>query len=309
MARGLILDRDGRIVARPFDKFFNLFERWDTEPEQLPKLPFTIEEKVDGSMGVVFFHKHEWRCSTKGSLESDQARFANEHLVHLYNYSDIDPNLTLLTEIIYPENRIVLDYGDFKGLKLLAARNRNTGVEVPAGRIPILADKLGMECRKTYDHKVECFSKLPMWEGMEGYVVRFVDDFRVKVKNPWYLRIHKALDSKTHKRILELIESGEYRAVLESLPKEIQKDFDDIYADLRMMLWDLERRAKEAMEMEQVSATAEAARKDPKHRKDFALAIRLNTDQDLFPLLFAMLDGKDYRHILFKIVRKKLKTQ
>jgi RNA ligase len=47
MARGLILDTEMNIVARPFGKFFNLEEHTESE---IPNLPFDVYEKMDGSL-------------------------------------------------------------------------------------------------------------------------------------------------------------------------------------------------------------------------------------------------------------------
>jgi RNA ligase len=47
--RGLILDRDGAIAARPLAKFFNLQEH----KEALPAEPFDVYEKLDGSLGIL----------------------------------------------------------------------------------------------------------------------------------------------------------------------------------------------------------------------------------------------------------------
>jgi RNA ligase len=302
-ARGLILDENGQIVARPFNKFFNLFERPTTEPKNLPKLPFTVEQKLDGSMGTIFF-RDGWNIATKGSLGSDQAVYARENLLPRYDFGEIDPKFTVLTEIIYPENQIVVNYKGYCGLRLLAVRNKNTGEEVPAGRLPILAEKMGMDCREAYQFDVGCFSELPMQEGMEGYVVRFQNDFRVKVKNPWYLRIHRALDSKTHKRIIDLVEAGDWRAFWDALPKELQKDFDDLYADIRTAAWDIENRAKDAFDKIPDALKHDKTRKS---RKAFALEIHLNVSQELHPIMFSMLDGNTWRHHVFNIIRGKFK--
>jgi RNA ligase len=73
MARGLILDPDSkRVVAIPFTKFFNVGERADS----IPDLPLETFEKLDGNLIFIFHHKGEWRCATKGSLGSEQAKWA-----------------------------------------------------------------------------------------------------------------------------------------------------------------------------------------------------------------------------------------
>ena len=70
--RGLILDDDDRIVARPFPKFFG-----PSEPDApaIPSgRPMEITTKLDGSLGIAYTHPEgEVRLATRGSLTSHQA--------------------------------------------------------------------------------------------------------------------------------------------------------------------------------------------------------------------------------------------
>ena len=55
-ARGLILDDNGKVIARPFSKFFNLNERPETRLEVLPQETPELADKLDGSLIVCFFN-------------------------------------------------------------------------------------------------------------------------------------------------------------------------------------------------------------------------------------------------------------
>ena len=202
-------------------------------------------------MGTIFWNPitERWDISTKGSLHSEQADYARAELLPHYDLSGVDPNLTVITEILYPENRIVVDYEGATELRLLALRGNHSAAFMPPQRIPIVAKQLGMtHSAIVYDSKTWQgeLADLPMSKNMEGYVVVFDNDFRVKIKNPWYLRIHKALDSRTLKRILDLVEGGEWRAFWDALPKELQKEFDDLYAQIRTAIWKVEHEAEDA---------------------------------------------------------------
>ena len=48
--RGLIMDEKYNIIARPFEKFFNLGEI----DHDIPNLPFEVTEKMDGSLIIWF---------------------------------------------------------------------------------------------------------------------------------------------------------------------------------------------------------------------------------------------------------------
>ena len=52
--RGLVTNSKGQIVARPFKKFFNL-EEMDSPPSG----EFKVYEKMDGSLGILFYYEEE----------------------------------------------------------------------------------------------------------------------------------------------------------------------------------------------------------------------------------------------------------
>ena len=104
--RGLVLDSDGNVVAKPFKKFFNLEE---LTPGQIPNEPFEVFEKMDGSLGILFNYKGEWILATKGSFISEQA-VKGMQILKKYKYERLLEGYTYLFEIIYSENRIVCQY-------------------------------------------------------------------------------------------------------------------------------------------------------------------------------------------------------
>ena len=119
MCRGLVTDDTGDIVATPFQKFFNI-EEGKFEPTE----KFEVYEKMDGSLGIVFWYRGQWVVATRGSFTSDQANKAREILIK-YNTDIMFRHLTFCFEIIYPENRIVLDYGNDEKLVLLGTFDKN----------------------------------------------------------------------------------------------------------------------------------------------------------------------------------------
>src|SRR5260370_29373116 len=108
--RGLILDEQGLVVARPFEKFFTL----EQHPEPLPVEPFDVFEKLDGSLGILYWIDAEPFIATRGSFNGEHAERANRILHAKYSglFSGLDRRVTYLFEIIYPQNRIVVDYGE-----------------------------------------------------------------------------------------------------------------------------------------------------------------------------------------------------
>jgi DNA-binding ferritin-like protein (Dps family) len=129
----------------------------------------------------------------------------------------------------------------------------------------------------------------------------------VKIKNPWYLTIHRALDSKSIKRIIELVEGGEWRAFWEALPKSLQKDFDDLYGTIRTAIWDVENRANDAWKRVSEAKMVKVGRNGRHGRKDFAQFVNVNVEEELRPIMFSILDGREWRHHTFAIIKRKLK--
>ncbi len=101
MARGLITDLEGSVIAKPFSKFFNLGEQEETMEKNLPNEIPEVTEKVDGSLGVQYTDGKEIYISTRGSFESDQAKWATEWIQKRFTVEDFKSGYTYLFEIIY----------------------------------------------------------------------------------------------------------------------------------------------------------------------------------------------------------------
>lgn len=231
LARGIILDpAEKRVVATPFLKFFNVGERADS----IPDLPFEVFEKMDGSLIILFHHKGEWRCATKGSLGSDQAKWAAKW-VSKFDLSAFEPGTTYLAEAIYPENRIVVRY-EKTGLTLLGAY-REDGSELIYNDLAMLALKLGWDIAKRFafnamSELIATAKALPGSE--EGFVLRFEGGERLKLKGDEYCRIHRLVSRITPLAMWAAMAAGDdLEALRRELPEEFWADFDAIIAALR----------------------------------------------------------------------------
>lgn len=222
--RGLIVDKSGRVVARPFRKFFNLTEHDNPELPKVPHgSPFHAYEKMDGSLGISYFSSRGWEIATRGSFESEQAIFATKLLHTKYSHivPNLNPNWTYLFEIIYPENRIVVDYGKEEELVLLGVVMTQNGHEIPLE--PLFKD-LGFKLPRRFD--VSEIESLPRdTQNFEGYVIRFENGLRVKVKLEDYIRLHKLMTGITPNRIWELLSSGQdVENIIRELPDEMYNE-------------------------------------------------------------------------------------
>jgi RNA ligase len=293
IARGLILDESGRrIVATPFPKFFNLGERQGF----IPDLPFEAFEKLDGSLIIIFYHDRAWQCATKGAFDSAQAVWARRRMEGL-DLSHLRPGTTYLAEAVYPENRIVVRYQNAE-LVMLAAYDEQ-GVELTYDQLLSACEPIGWRVAgraafSTLKELVTHTEMLPV--SAEGYVVRFSDGLRMKLKGAEYRRIHALISRCTPLAMWEALSAGDdMEAIRRDLPEEFWTDFDDILALLRGEVADL---GKELIEL-----AASVA-----HLSDKELGMSLNTlpprvRSYLFPYRkLGGITGK-VRESLFKQVR------
>jgi RNA ligase len=98
--RGMIIDADGNILARPFQKFKNYEEHDPSEIDMTQE--FEIFEKMDGSLIILFYYapRMEWIITSRGSFISEQAIEA-KNLIDNSIYDKLNKNFTHIFEIIY----------------------------------------------------------------------------------------------------------------------------------------------------------------------------------------------------------------
>jgi RNA ligase len=296
--RGLVTDDEGNIVARPFGKFFNYEE---LDPEKIPNEPFDVFEKLDGSLGILFNYKGEWVLATRGSFTSEQAK-RGWQILQKYDYKRLIEDKTYLFEIIYKENRIVLEY-DYEDLILLAVIDNTDGYEykifderihLEGIRFVNMYRNLGFKFVKKYDG-IKDYSTLKdlIKDDEEGFVVRFESGFRMKIKGSEYVRLHKILTNVSNRDIWEYLKDGKpLNDIIEKVPdefydwvKETKENFEKNFLNLKI---EYEMKFKSIMESEENIS-----------RKEFALKAINNN----FPsILFYMFDGKKYDEIIWKIL-------
>lgn len=278
--RGLIVDPNWNVVARPFQKFFSVEQLGG----KVPLEPFEAYEKMDGSLGILYFIDGVPFIASRGSFTSDQARRATRMLRERYSDAKLDESFTYLFEIIYPENRIVVDYGDREELVLLAIIETETGNEWPLDAYDSVFPVV-----KRYDG-IESFDELMSWQDTdrEGFVVRFESGQRVKIKFDEYKRLHKLLTGVSPKAIWEILRSGsDLSAVVDRVPDEFHQWVKETENDLRAAFATIEAAARANM------LFGEDRRKLAEHFK-----------QCQYPsVMFAMLDGKKYDEQIWRMVK------
>jgi RNA ligase len=288
--RGLVLNSSGNVVARPFKKFFNLSE---VEGE-IPDLPFEVFEKMDGSLGIFFWYNGNPIFASRGSFTSDQSKVGWEILKEM-DYENLKKGITYLFEIIYPENRIVVDYGDTEKLVLLGAVETSTGEEIPYSSIGENLERF--ELVRKWSNK-KSISELAKENDLsrEGYVLKFSNGFRVKVKFEEYCRLHKIITNVSNIDIWEKLKDGlPLNEILDKVPDEfygwvkntenrLREEFQDILSDSEKILYSIKKKLGNS------------------ERKVYAEEIKKEINSGI---LFNLLDGRNPDQAIWKLVRPK----
>ena len=215
--RGLIVDSStGKILVRPFPKFFNYEEVPDQVPWKGSDYVY-VQEKMDGSLGILFYYGPgmEWVLATRGSFTSDQAIKGMEILKSKYILDSFEKSVAYMVEIIYPENRIVVDYGEEKVTFLGASLNRSFGFEDGGDdelhwttaevffKMSGISKKDIVKTKQFFNHpqnpehlpfgpEIYKYLKEKNSKNKEGFVLRFFpSNFRCKIKFEDYVALHR----------------------------------------------------------------------------------------------------------------------
>lgn len=280
--RGLIYNEElDCIWARPFKKFFNFGE---SEKLEIPEGKSEVYDKLDGSLGILYWIGDIPYLATRGSFVSEQAQHGTEILRKKYSHIRFNQEYTYLFEIIYPKNRIVVDYKGLDDLILLAIIETKTGKEMPL-------DDIAIPIVKSYDGVVD-FKKLieKNEDNKEGFVVKWENGFRIKMKFTEYVRLHKLVTQVNAKTVWEMLKDKKsMEELLERVPDEFYKWAKKVIDSLLEKYKEIEIEAKEIF----FSA--------PKiTRKDFALFVV----KTKYPAIcFSLLDEKDYSKDIWQRIK------
>ncbi len=292
--RGIVFDRNtSELVALPFKKFFNVGQKPETMPDVLEKKGTpVIMTKEDGSLGVLWWNKYEsrWQVSTRGSFSSNQAKWATEWANKHLSWLGIVQGWTHLFEIVYPENKVVVNYGDFAGLIYLQTQVVSDGYRPYLYKLDSMFEERDIRISKIYsleDFSIDALRTLvdSFDKNNEGFVCRFPDGTMAKLKGKEYLLFHRAKSSMTIKNWAEIVKkSGRIEDILELVPDEFWVDFKDVYEKFSAKI------------REDLSFVYDLFRKAPKDsRKDAAIWCQSNVPKHLQGAFFCVFNNQNHR--------------
>jgi hypothetical protein len=216
--RGLIVDDEGNVIARPYEKFFSI----DQYPNLLNRAaieeangnPPVITEKINGCLGILWRYKEHWGIATKGSFHSPHAEFATQWLKnHLDQTAFIDfpygytPVFEIICQEIQPH---VIKYPK-DGLFLLDLINIETGEEAHGGIVSEYAFKNKLDMAAEINNLSLKDALNADSNKSEGYVVSYripgTVPLKLKVKFPTFLKNRKEFYAE-QKRLRDLPDPG-----------------------------------------------------------------------------------------------------
>jgi RNA ligase len=296
--RGLIYDSDTtEVVARPFPKFFN-YGQGIIPHDVTTKRPI-VTEKADGSLGIIYWCEDagRWKVATRGSFSSDQAVHATIKLRDYIDVLDEDAlahDRTYLVEIIYPGNRIVVDYAGRDELRLLAVIDIETGgdyadVNWPGPRVEMYTDIKDVQSA----YMITTSGLMDDAEGMVLCYPRYkAPSFRLKVKSLEYLRLHKLLTGLSTKKIYDHLANGRtVESLIEDVPDEFMEWVNKEATALTEAYDEILVRAR--FDFAAIEGHCET-------RAEFA-KFALKTEYS--DILFRMYDGRDFADLIWKRIK------
>lgn len=297
--RGLIVDLETMdVLARPFKKFFN-YGQVEAGKVDLDAPLFSVDNKFDGSLGIAYMQPDGLLAvATRGSFESDQAKHATKVLHDNWGQLTEAINLikggfTPLYEIIYPENRIVVDYGTTDSLVFLGTVSNESGAFVPLHSAP----EEGFETLRSVLAQ-------PDRSNAEGYVV-WTNPFKaVKLKYAAYVELHRIVTGLNRKSIWRALSEGYdvYLKLMEQLPDELYVWAGNVGTELQNQYSDIIGAADEFFlrAVDYMEDTSDDDWYQDFDRKKFAEWVAANVPSEYRGYVFALVDNKDIQTKIWK---------
>lgn len=246
--RGLIFNHDTmEVIARPFKKFMNYGQTGAATIKLDERV--IVTDKMDGSLGILYrLPSGSLAVATRGSFASDQALHATEILQRKYAGFVAPRYHTMLFEIVFRQNRIVLDYGDMDDLVLLGSVNILTGTSHDAKDT---AEWTGWKGPVTQTFSYRTLAEAlaaPARSNAEGLVVHSVDsDERIKLKQEDYIALHRIVTNLSERAVWEQIIAGKTNEeIIAPLPDEFHNWTRDVCVRLSNDVFEAEMDVREA---------------------------------------------------------------
>lgn len=283
--RGLKFGPDGKTLARPFHKFFNLGEKPELQPELIDmSRPHVIMEKLDGSMIHPAIVNSEVVLMTRMG-RTDVARKAEALLDEKLRRGVrelLESGFTPIFEFTAPDNRIIVKY-ETAELQLLSVRQTIAGGYVKQSDVEALAAGLNVRPVKVYPSNWSSAREFSNYvraiEGQEGFVIRFDDGLWLKAKGDDYVLKHRSVaEIAREKNALALVLTNGVDDLLPLLRAEEQRVLVAYSAAVRARCAEVAGQVKvlvaSGAALDQKAFAVEHLRHQSEHMRSLAFMVR-----------------------------------
>ncbi len=222
--KGIVLDNTGNILCRPFQKFFTVrklvsdssFLLSNGELFSYADTGFRAFEKIEGHLCYLFWYQNEPIITSQKSFTNDISIKAKEILKSKYinSITQLDKNNTYAFELVTPELRLLIDYGDIEDLFLIGVINNKSGQ-----LIKDFKNNIFPEPKKLKKLSINSIFKLNQ-KNKEGLIIRFDNGEMVKYKFKWYYEVMNLLNQS-------LIYTDKIKLINKKLIKSISNNVID----------------------------------------------------------------------------------
>ena len=309
--RGIKFDIEtGKVVARPFAKFFNLLEKPETQLDRIDwTRPHRILEKLDGSMITSFRRKDgtlEWHTKmghTDVALPVED--FINQSCIEYERFVDAvrEETKTAIFEWCSLKQRIVIPY--FKdALILTAIRDNLTGNYTPYEEMVEIANEYGIPVVRALPGSVENIQKFMAEtrdaKGIEGYIIRFDNGHMLKLKAQEYVLIHGTKDELSREtQVWDMVLNDWVDDIKPFMDELDRKWIEEFIEDFDAAIEKYAHRLNERVE--------EARTRLGTDKKAFAMEIA--GDKHDKGMMFSIWDGKNSLEVVLNFLRKNIGSQ
>lgn len=308
--RGLIFDNNGKLISRPYHKFFNAGEREETQINKINLYePHIVLEKLDGSMVRTIPTPEGFRLATKSGI-TDTSMNAEVFIADKPNYREFIlktlQSHTHIFEWVSRKDRVVIDYPE-DNLILTGVRSIITGAYISHDIMKDVADYYNIPVIKAVNglptQNINLFvDTVREWDDGEGVVLRFDTGNMVKVKSKDYVLKHSSKETlRYEKNVIALIIQESVDDVIPLLTPEDAKKLTEFENDF----WRLFNQTCNC-----ITALYDVANELHPDQKDFAVNyVQAMSIKHFKPVMYDLRRGKSVQDILREMVTKSTYSQ
>ena len=323
--RSSIWDKKGNLLSGGFFKFVNVGEN----PEHFP-LPTTLKNsnivtKIDGSLVICDYVSNQFNFRTRGTINALTLENYNDFVYCFKKYPKVEKwlkknnNYSLLFEIVTPNLKIVLNYGDKPDLFLVGCVNKKDYSLLTQQKL----DELGKEFqiqRPSYFEFSDLDSlvkQIQIRTDIEG-VVLYTDKDQIlhKQKTDFYCKLHRLKNEMgSFERIVDFYFANVFS--IHHLPT-----YKDFYTTIENALdYEVAEQCKNQISIicdgmkkvvkirEGMYAFVAKTHSEPTRKEQALKIISAYGKTNRGGFVFKLLDGKelateDYKKLLYQVVKK-----